>query len=76
MKKFVFLIPAAGILLSGCQLINDTMNGLDNNRQQIEWSTQAINENADAIEQANQTISENRRQLDAINAVLDKVSKS
>ena len=65
-----------GLTLTSCSMVSDTMNAMRENRQAIDWSTQAILENRQAIEEANVSIEENRRQLEAINAMLKKAGES
>lgn len=76
MKKILLLLPMIGLALSGCRMINESMQALEYNRYQIDENTEAINRNAQAIEYANTRIEENRRQLEGVNQVLQKVQDS
>lgn len=76
MKKYLILIPLAGLALSGCRMVNESMVALENNRQFIDANTEAINQNTQAIEEANRQIEENRRQLEGVNSTLKKVIES
>lgn len=76
MKKQLLLIPLAGMSLTSCSMINETMCALQRNKEAIDMSTCAIEENRQAIEEANQSIEENRRQLEAINKTLKKAGES
>jgi predicted ribosome quality control (RQC) complex YloA/Tae2 family protein len=76
MKRQLFIIAAAGVGLSSCAKIHESMQALEDNRQAIDISTQVIYENAQAIEEANRSIAENRRQLEEINKALKKASES
>jgi hypothetical protein len=66
MKLNFLLLLIIGASFTSC----DTMKAMQNNRQAIECSTQAICENIQAIQDANRAIEENKRQLDAINETL------
>ena len=74
--KNIFFIPIIGLLLTSCDLINQTKWALERNQQAIDASTRAIEENAQVIEETNMKIQENQRQLDAINKTLKKASES
>lgn len=74
MKSLFLAVPALGLLLSGC-VIDESISLMEQNRQAIECSTQAICENVRAIEEANAKIEENRRQLERINQTLSGVAK-
>lgn len=76
MKTYLILIPLAGLALSSCRMINDSMVALEYNRQQIDDNTQAIYQNTQAVAEANRQIEENRRQLDGVNNTLRKVIES
>lgn len=76
MKKTLLLIPALGAFLSGCSGIQETFRALEENREAIDCSTQAVWENQQAVQEANRSIAENRRQLDVINKTLQKASES
>lgn len=71
MNKFLLLVPLLGMGLTSC----DTMRAMQNNRQAIDCSTQAICENIRAIEEANQAIEENRIELERINESLKNVGE-
>lgn len=76
MKKKLLFLSCIALSLSGCTMIQESMDGLECNRQAIDASTQAINENTDAIEAANRKIVENRRQLDEVNKIIEKAGAS
>lgn len=76
MKKLLLLVPLVGVILSGCRMVDETIDALENNREAVDMSTCAIEENIQAIEDANQRIEANRQQLDALNQTLEKIGKS
>lgn len=79
MKKQLFILSIAGISLSGCccnNMITDTFNSLQANRDAVDASTCAINENTAAIYDANIKIQENKRQIDLTNQTLKKAAQS
>ena len=73
MYQRLFLLLAAGVSVTGCAGINETMQVMECNKQAVNMSTCAIMENTHAIEEANQKIEENRRQLEAINQALQQM---
>lgn len=74
MKKYLLLVPVLG-LFSGCNLIQETQDALETNRQAVDASSYAIEQNIQAIEQANRGIEENRQQLEKTNAILRKAAE-
>lgn len=76
MKKTFLLTPILVAIVSGCGGMQETFRALEENREAIDCSTEAILENQRAVQEANRSIAENRRQLDAINKSLKKASES
>lgn len=76
MKKPMLLIPILGMMFSGCGIVNESMRGLEINRQEIDMNTNAIYGNIQAIEEANRSIENNRHQLEEVNKTLQKVRDS
>ncbi len=74
MKKYLLLVPVLG-LFSGCNLIQETQDALETNRQAVDASTCAIQRNIEAIENANRGIEENRAQLQKTNEILRKAAE-
>lgn len=74
MKKLLF-VTFAGLTLTSCGTINETMWALQNNREAVDRSTMTVDENRRAIEEANRGIEENRRKLEAINRTLQKAAE-
>lgn len=65
MKRTLLWIPALGFLFSGCSGIQETFRALEENRQAVNASTQAIWDNQMAVQEANRSIAANRQAIDA-----------
>ncbi len=90
MKFPVFLAPALAVALSSCSLVNlikESTEAIEVNREAVIASTDAIKRNHDAVEKSNEAIQrniesveksnvaieENRRKLEEINNYIDKL---
>lgn len=69
MKKGLLLIPTLLTIVTSCgavQMLDDTTDAINQNREAVEMSTQVIYQNANTIQGSNRAIDENRRRLEEL----------